>query len=168
MKLSQVVNEYITFKQSLGMDYREQNRTLKSFCRALSDINIIDVAPDSVLSFISGTGPLTTFWHAKFSVLKGFYHFAVGRGYAVFAPLPTTVPKRPETSAPYIYTTEELHRLLAATDILKTPLSPLQDITFRTLLLTLYGTAVRISEALSLTLADVDLCREKFSILCYP
>jgi site-specific recombinase XerD len=36
-------------------------------------------------------------------------------------------------------------------------MSPLQATTFRTLLLTLYGTGLRISEALSLTLADVNI-----------
>ena len=37
------------------------------------------------------------------------------------------------------------------------PVSPLQATTFHTLLLLLYGSAMRISEALALTLADVDL-----------
>lgn len=157
MNLSQVAKKYIGFKQSLGMNYREPRRILKSFCRTMGNINMLDVNPDSVLSFISGTGPVTRNWHSKFSALKGFYHFAVGRGYADFSPLPATIPKRPQTSPAYIYTTEELNQLLEATDILKTNYSPLQAITYRTLLLTLYGTAIRIGEAISLTLADVDL-----------
>lgn len=72
-------------------------------------------------------------------------------------PLPTTIPKRPESSTPYVYTTEELRRLIAGTEILETPKSPLQATTLRTLLLTLYGTGIRIGEALSLTLNNVDL-----------
>jgi integrase/recombinase XerD len=50
-----------------------------------------------------------------------------------------------------MYTTEELTRLLAATEHLTPPLSPLQASTFRTVIFVLYGTAVRISEALALT-----------------
>jgi site-specific recombinase XerD len=48
---------------------------------------------------------------------------------------------------------------LAATDILQTPRSPLRASTMRSLLLLLYGTGMRIGEALSLTLQDVDLER---------
>jgi hypothetical protein len=58
---------------------------------------------------------------------------------------------------PYIYTVDELKRLLAATNTLQTPLSPLLALTMRTLLQLLYGTGMRIGEALALTLQDVDL-----------
>jgi len=157
MKLSQVVNQYVTFKQSIGMCYKNEAQMFRAFCRALGDINITEVEPGSVLAFISGKGPVTISWHYKFKILNGFYRFAIGRGYTDSSPLPTIIPKRPEPMTPYIYTQEELNRLVAATDILKTSRSPLQAATFRTLLLTLYGTCLRISEALSLTLADVDL-----------
>lgn len=58
---------------------------------------------------------------------------------------------------PHIYTTDELKRLLAATEILDTPKASLRALGFRTLLLLLYGTGMRLNEALSLTLSDVDL-----------
>ncbi len=157
MKLSLVVNEYVALKQSIGMIFKSQAKILTYFYRALEDKNIKEVEPDAVLRFISGNGPVTSFWHSKFSILKGFYQFAISRRYVDVSPLPTTIPKRPASPPPYIYTTEELRRLLAATDTLKTPLSPLQAISFRTLLLTLYGTGLRIGETLSLTLEDINL-----------
>lgn len=157
MKLSHVANEYITFKQSMGMHFQNEDRILKSFCRALGDIDITEVEPYRVLAFISGNGPVTTFWHVKFTMLRGFYRFAITRNYVNFSPLPTTIPKRPEPFSSYIYTIDELRRLIASTDTLATPLSPLRATTFRTLLLTLYGTGIRISEALYLTLKDVNL-----------
>ncbi len=157
MRLSLVVYEYVTLKQSIGLIFKSQAKMLTYFYRALDDKDISEVEPDAVLRFISGNGPVTSFWHSKFSILKGFYQFAISRRYVDVSPLPTTIPKRPESPPPYIYTTEELCRLLAATNTLDTPLSPLQAISFRTLLLTLYGTGLRISEALSLTLKEVNL-----------
>jgi site-specific recombinase XerD len=164
MKLSEVVSQYVTFKQSMGMRFRTQAKILKYFSRALGDISITEVDPDSVRTFISGKGPVTTYWHHKFSVLNGFYRFAISRGFIDFCPLPTAIPKRPEPLEPYIYTQDELRRLLATTDTLKSSSSPLQPATFRTLLLTLYGTCFRISEALSLTLADVDLSNSLITV----
>lgn len=157
MKLFHVANKYITFKQSVGMHFQSEARILKSFCRAMGDIDITEVKPASILAFISGNGPVTSFWHGKFTILRGFYRFAITRNYINFSPLPTTIPKRPESFSPYIYTTDELRRLLASTDILASPLNPLRPTTFRTLLLTLYSTGIRISEALYLTLKDVNL-----------
>lgn len=164
MKLLQLVREYIVFKQSIGMDFRSGAKILKAWCRALGNIDITEVKPRPVLAFISGKGPVTAFWHYKFRVLTSFYRFAIGRGYVDSSPLPTTIPKCPQPMTPYIYTLEELRRLLAETEKLKSRRSPLQAATFHTLLLVLYGTGLRISEALSLTLADVDL-RESLIIV---
>ena len=65
------------------------------------------------------------------------------------------LPKIPPPAAPYIYSTEELRRLLKASDALHADNSRLQAATYRTLLLLLYGTGMRVGEALSLKLRDV-------------
>src|SRR5713226_1378281 len=157
MKLHEIVEAYIDYKHSLGMRYRSQTAVLRAFHRAMGDIAIAEVKPESVLAFIAGTGPITARWIENYRVLGGFYRYAVGRGFATISPLPTDIPRSPTQLTPYIYTVDELRRLLAATDILQTPLSPLLALTMRTLFLLLYGTAMRIGEALSLTLQDVDL-----------
>jgi integrase len=58
---------------------------------------------------------------------------------------------------PHIYSTDELKRLLEATEMLDTPRAPLRALGYRTLLLLLYGTGMRLNEALALTLDDIDL-----------
>ncbi len=157
MTLSELTQRYVTFKQSLGLSFRSETGVLKAFCRVMGEMDIVDVPPSRVLAYLAGSGPLTSFWHTKFRVLQGFYRFAIGRGYVAVSPLPTILPTCPPHQPPYIYTTEEVRRLLTATEQFMTPLSPLQAMTFRTLLLVLYSTGVRISEALALTLADVQL-----------
>jgi integrase/recombinase XerD len=157
MKLHEIVEAYIDYKHSLGMRFRSQAAVLRAFNRATGDIAIAEVKPEPVLAFIAGTGPITARWVENHRVLRGFYRYAVGRGFATISPLPTDTPRSPTQLTPYIYTVDELKRLLAATEILQTPLSPLLALTMRTLLLLLYGTGMRIGEALSLTLQDVDL-----------
>lgn len=122
----------------------------------MGDIAVAEIAVDRVLAFIAGAGPVTRFWHRKHEVLRGFYRFAIARGYAASSPLPKIIPKPPQF-VPYIFSQEELQRLLDATACCESSRSKLQPYTFRMLLLLLYGAGLRISEALSLTLANVDL-----------
>lgn len=142
MKISQHVREYITFKSSMGIHFKSQAIILKAFCQATGDIEITEVKPGTVKAFIDGRGALTSFWHIKFQVLSKFYDFLILRNYIEYSPLPKTIPKRPQAMTPYIYTVEELRRLISATDKLKSPLSPLRADTFRALILTLYGTGL--------------------------
>jgi integrase/recombinase XerD len=51
-----------------------------------------------------------------------------------------------------------------ATEILDTPQAPLRALAYRTLLLLLYGTGMRLNEALSLTLNDVDLSNRLLTV----
>ena len=86
------------------------------------------------------------------------------RGWVSMSPLPADVPKLPPPSTPYIYCIDELTRLVAATDTLQTPQSSLRADTMRSLLLLLYGTGMRIGEALSLRLPDVDLVERLLTV----
>jgi integrase/recombinase XerD len=156
MKLHQHVTDYIALKQALGSRFQTEARILKAFSSAMGDVDITEVKPSSLQAFLAGKGTVTSFWHQKFGVLNRFYRFLMIRNYIDCTPLPKTVPKCPEPMKPYIYTPEELRGLLASTDRLQSPWSPLRARTFHTLILTLYSTGLRIGEALSLTLADVN------------
>lgn len=61
----------------------------------------------------------------------------------------------PQTFEPYIYSRDEIKRLIAATEGRER--CNLSSSTCRTLLLLLFGTGLRISEALHLDLVDVDM-----------
>lgn len=155
MKLAQAVSAYVAYKQSLGMRFATEARTLKSFSRTLGDVDLDRIEPEQVRAFLDGTGPMTRFWHRKLDALRGFYRFALARRYTPRSPLPTNVPRCPQAFVPYIYCEDEIKRLLAAAASLEH--RNLSSPTCRTLLLLLYGTGLRIGEALGLDLADVDL-----------
>src|SRR5713226_7464516 len=113
MKLSALATHYVAYKQAMGMRFHTEARPLRSFCRTMGDIAIADIAADRVHAYIAGAGPVTLFWHRKYEVLRGFYRFAMARGYAAGSPLPKIIPKPPQF-VPYIFSHEELQRLLDA------------------------------------------------------
>ena len=157
MTLAACIQAYVAFKRSLGMRFRSEAAELRAFGRTMGDLDIADVTPDAVRTFLAGPGPVTAFWRQQWIILRSFYRFALSRGFAATSPVPVTPPRFPPPLTPYIYSVEELTRLLAATDTLTEPRCPLRALTVRTLLLLLYGTGMRIGEALSLTVHDVDV-----------
>ena len=122
----------------------------------MGDVDIAEATAERVLAFIDGSGPVTRSWHRKHEVLRGFYRFARARGCIAASPLPTIIPQATQF-VPHVFSQEELRRLLAITRCCQNLRSKLQPYTLRMLILLSYGTGLRISEALSLTLADVDL-----------
>jgi integrase/recombinase XerD len=157
MKLLDLVNIYIEFKRSIGMRFGSQPRVLQRFCRIMGDIDVSEVRPGAVETFLYNNKPLTNTWYLNFKLLHGLYRFAISRGFAATSPLPTVLPPPLPSFRPHIYSVKELTALLAATPVLHSIRNPLQVVTFRTLLLLLYSTGMRIGEALSLTLQDVEL-----------
>lgn len=157
MTLAQVITQYVTLKQSMGARFHAEAVILKAFSKAVGEVAVADVEVGPVHAYIAGVGPVTRFWHRKYEALLGFYRFAIARGYVACSPLPVFLPKPPKPFVPYVFSRDELQRLLAAAAAYKNPNSKLEAHTLRALLLLLYGAGLRISEALSLTLTDVDL-----------
>jgi site-specific recombinase XerD len=164
MKLSKLITQYVDLKQSMGSRFHTESVILKAFLKTMGDIDVAQVQVERVLDYISGTGPVTRFWHRKHEALRGFYRFAIGRGHVTQSPLPKTLPRPSRRFTPYIYSSEELYRLLKAAGQFGTSRTKLQAPTIHTLLVLLYGAGLRISEALSLKLQDVDLADSLLTI----
>ena len=164
MKLAQVIRDYVALKQAMGSRFHSEAVILNAFSRSVGDLPMTDVTAEHVNAYLDGHGPVTRFWHRKHSALQGLYRFAIGRGYVTHSPLPTITPKLQVVFTPHIYSPEELRRLLQAVDVCDYPRSKLAATTARTLVLLLYGAALRISEALALTLADVDITANLLTI----
>ena len=162
--LADVIDAYLTRQRSLGMRFDSAGQLLRRFSRVIGDRPIREVTPEAVLDFLNGGRALTATWTLKHKVLTGLYRFAVSRGYVESSPLPKTLPKLPPQQTPYVYSNDELRRLLEATTILRAGHSRDVPAMYRTLLLLLYGTGMRIGEALRLTLQDVDLTERVITV----
>ena len=159
MRLQALVSQYVAFRKSLGQVFRSNEQVLKSFCRAVGDrLDVGQVRAAQVDTFLVGAGPLTSRWHVKYRALRGFYRYALTRGYVKDCPLPVVIPKQPQPLVPYIYSGEEIKRLLdGVLSYQRHRGGQLEPFVIRTLLLFLYATGLRVGEAVALTRGDVDL-----------
>ncbi len=158
MNLDALITHYVAFRRTLGARCCSQEEHLRSFCRAVGpQTRLADIGTDVVAKFLAGSGPVTSVWFNKYHTLKGFFRFAISRGHLTAAPLPTTLPQRPPPFVPYIYTRDELRRLLDAIPSFQACNALIEPETLRAMLLLLYGAGLRVGEALALSVADVDL-----------
>jgi integrase/recombinase XerD len=158
MTINDLVTHYVAFRRALGERANATESLLRSFCRAVGpNIRVRQIRRGTVSKFLGSTKSITRTWHFKYFILKGFFRFAVSRGHLGKAPLPAEVPKYPPTVIPYIYSREELRRLLDAIPSCHRHRSDLEPPTLRALLLLVYGAGLRRGEVLSLSVADVNL-----------
>ena len=95
----------------------------------------------------------------KHRALRRFYQYGITRGLVARSPVPTVIPRVTETFVPHIYSDDELRRLLAGVEVhqARDARCTIAAPTLRAFLLLLYGTGLRLGEALALRREDVDL-----------
>jgi site-specific recombinase XerD len=123
----------------------------------MGDVGLDGIDSDTVWAHLAGQAPINANGVNRLSTLRGFYRFLLARGLVTSSPLPASVQRPASDFKPHVFSQEELRRLIAATDSLAKPWDPLRVPAFRALLTLLYGAGLRISEALTLTVADVNL-----------
>ena len=156
MKIADAVREYVVYKQSLGMSYKGRTLRLNAFARFTGTIDIEKTTPEMIRRFLDGDRPVTAEWFNKFWALNTFFRFAIARGYTTQNPLPHSQPKSLRQFRPYIYSVEEVQKMIQVVDCRHRGSWHLEPHTVRTLLLLLYGTGLRIGEAIRLQHRDVD------------
>lgn len=158
MKLVAAIDRYILHRRTTGQKFESPAVALRAFSRRYSDRSLRGVTPTEVKQFLDvpQTGPAT--WRRKYGALRDFFVYWRCREKLKTVPMPPAGPKFTQTFVPYIYPRREIQLLLEAVPRCQRNVEcRISAITLRTLLLLLYGTGMRVGEALRLRLADVDL-----------
>ena len=172
MRLSVAVENYIAHKRSQGFSaggIRDTHNRLLRFIDAVDDVEMSKISPAKVCKYLDGAGPVTMNWFTRYYTLSPFYKYALARHYVDRWHLPLAKPKVPAKFPPYIYTNQEMRRLIDVADSRHHPAWLMEPHTLRMLLLLLYGTGMRIGEARRLNIRDFDreagvltICETKF------
>ena len=133
MKLASAIEEFIQYKRALGNLYIGPANILKAFLRKTGDLDMDALTSGHCEAFLPVKGGrVTNFWFQQYAALDRFFRYATDQGYMWHRVLPTSMPDRPPRFIPYIYSPEDIHRLLGVPDSHYSRSCPLSPDTMRT------------------------------------
>lgn len=155
------IKEYVELKRATGLWFQTAAENLHRFDRLCIELDIqAAILTDELVSMWTAPRPGESgnTRAARITALKGFVDFLNSKGGQIKWPcIPQSWTKQSQF-VPYIFTDDEVTRLIQVADVQPTPAHGSQfHIIFPAIIRVLYGTGLRISEALSLKCEDVDL-----------
>lgn len=156
--LAAIIQRFVKMMKQTGLKYEQQERYLGHFdsyyfYEGYSGINFTKPMLDK---FIYKAEERPVSHYNKEVVLKNLAVYLKGHGYDVYVPKIKTVLPRCNF-IPHIYSKEELQRFFLAVDNYPQSANSYKHAVDPVLFRFLYGTGARLSEALNLTIVDVDL-----------
>jgi len=159
VKLSEGIEQYLQYKQTRGIGFEKGYKNFQGFSKRLGNVAIAEIQTRDVLRFLNGPKTSAVTFRSKYSQLRYFFEYWAVRGIIPEFTMPPNRPLQRQTFTPYIYTREEIRRLLQATRTPMTAVDTLHPQTLRAFLTTLYATGALSGEVLQLATKDVDLRR---------
>jgi integrase len=155
--LKQAAEDYIRMRRHLGYKMRHEERRLKRF------VSFMELHKTSYittkLALMWATEPADaqgSTWAERLMCVRVFARYCSGADPRTEVPPLGVLPFRAQRATPYLYSEEEIRRLMEAARGLP-PSGGLRGLTYRCLFGLLTVTGLRISEALALMRDDVDL-----------
>jgi site-specific recombinase XerD len=158
MRLPDLVVTYLDYRRALGARMKGEAFILRAFCKTVADASPSAITVEQVRAYLYRGCVTPQTIARKLRALNGFYRYLATRHGIQLSALPRAPKTKTSTFVPYIYSHEEIRRLLQAAPIAcKNPLALFDEHTLRTVLLLLYGAGLRLGEAIRLDVGDVDL-----------
>jgi integrase/recombinase XerD len=155
--LRQAIEEYIVLRRQLGFKLDRQQLSLRSFASFMEECGASFITTERALQWaLRPRHARPSYLAQRLIAVRCFarHHFATDPRTQI--PPSDLLPYRPRRARPYLYSEQDIERLLIAARDLR-PAGGLRGSTYVALLGLLAVTGLRISEALSLSPQDVDL-----------
>lgn len=153
--LAVALEDYLALRRSMGFKLARAGKLLAQFIAHCEAAGAETVTIQLALGWATLPEGGDQGWAAhRLSVVRGFAKHLALFDKRTEVPPADLLPGRSHRATPYLYSEDEVRRLMAAAQTLR---SPLRQATFSTLLGLLWVTGMRIGETLRLDREDVDL-----------
>lgn len=158
MMLLRLAEDLVASRHANGYRFKIQERVLRQFVAHCQREGYPDgsITKEAVNGFLYGNHLSSATIRRNELALRQLADHALAHGWDAYKPAAAT-QVRLRHQPPYVLTDEEIRRFFAVIDSQAMSLHSNQALVDPVLFRVLYGTGLRISEALKLTLADVDL-----------
>jgi integrase/recombinase XerD len=159
MVLHQAVDDYLALRRALGFLLPSYDGVLHDFASFLEREASDHITIELVARWAGEPTDITSKWRAgRAGIVRGFARYWSARDPRTQVPPVDLIPHQRRHRTPYLYTEDEIARLMDAAQHMKSP-DPLWPTTLSTLFGLLAVTGLRVGEALALKPDDVDLER---------
>jgi integrase/recombinase XerD len=165
--LRQALREYLDLRRGLGFKLRDAGLELPRFVSFMEERQAEHITARMALEWSKQSATvLPSEWARRLGFVRGFARYRSATDAATEMPAAGLLPHRSTRARPYLYTEQEIERLLSAALALPTawPSTILRPQMFHCIFGLLSVTGLRISEALHLQVRDVDLAGEVLTI----
>ena len=162
--LREAIQQYISLRRSLGFELTKVDSILRSFVFFAEGEGASHVTTDLALRWVKlSTAKEPATIADRFNIVRRFAIWRSATDMHTEVPPKNLMPYRYHRKPPYIYSDEEIERLVRTARKLPSP-KGLRGPTYATLFGLIAATGMRISEAVSLDRQDVDLEERVLSI----
>jgi site-specific recombinase XerD len=159
--LTQSLEEYLALRRGLGFKLKQDGRLLSQFLSFLDGENSSHITTELSLQWaVKPSNAQPCHWARRLRTVRLFAAYRSATDPRTEVPPTKLLPNTYRRTVPYIYTDEQIMRLIAAARKLPSTVPGTMGLraqTYTTLFGLLSVTGMRISEALSLNREDVDL-----------
>jgi integrase len=155
--LSIELDNYLAIRRGLGFALRTEERILRRFVHFVSDAGTVRLRRDDFTLWQAKFGNASSYtWSRRLCIVRQFANWLHANDERHEVPPSGLIPYRQRRPRPYIYSPEEIREIVIAAGKLPSP-NGIRRLTYQTLFGLIAVTGLRISEALALDRADVDL-----------